>query len=124
MAIDWSDEIVHAKLTDEPALSEELSTLQERLGDAIEREQSDAPHLVLDFASVSYVNSSNIGQLLRLSKLMNDGGRQLRLCSLNDEVWSVMMVTGLEKVFRFSPDTLTALASIQIEQPGEAPGED
>ncbi|MEM7622553.1 MAG: STAS domain-containing protein [Planctomycetota bacterium] len=131
MAIDWSDEIVLAQLTDEPSLSEELATLIERLGEAgvgagvaagQPRPDADPPHVVLDFSGVTYINSSNIAQLLRISKNLGESGRALRLCGLSDEVWSVMMITGLDKIFRFAPDTLTALASIQIEEPDAAPG--
>ena len=61
------------------------------------------------------INSSNIAQLLRLRKILGEGDRQLRICGVSDEVWSVLMVTGLDKVFHFAPDTMTALASIQIE---------
>ena len=111
MAIDWADNILLAQLTDEPSLSEELGTVYDRIDEA-----SDAPHVVLDFSAVSYINSSNIAQLLKLSKRLTADQRSLRLCMLSDEVWSVMMVTGLDKVFRFAPDTMTALASIQIEE--------
>ncbi|MAY73758.1 MAG: hypothetical protein CMJ31_03360 [Phycisphaerae bacterium] len=119
MAIDWADNIVLAQLSDEPSLSEELATLCDRLDAAAEDEEQPVPHLVLDFSAVSYINSSNIAQLLRLSKRLTELKRGLRLCTLSDEVWSVMMVTGLDKVFRFAPDTMTALASIQIEEPGD-----
>jgi hypothetical protein len=37
---------------------------------------------------------------------------------MTDEVWSVMMVTGLEKVFVSAPDTLTALAGLQLSDAG------
>jgi hypothetical protein len=30
-------------------------------------------------------------------------------------VWSVMLVTGLDKVFMFAPDPMTALAGLQLE---------
>jgi hypothetical protein len=33
---------------------------------------------------------------------------------------SVMRITGLHRVFRFAPDTLTALALLQLDEPGEA----
>lgn len=117
MAIDWSDNIVLAKLSDEPSLSEELASLIDRLHKA---EPSQTPHVVLDFSDCTYLNSSNIAQLLRVSKQLTESGRQLRLCGMGDEVWSVMMVTGLDKVFRFAPDTMTALAGLQIEDPGQA----
>lgn len=111
MAIDWSDNIVVAQLADEPSLSDELASLLERL----EVEGAETPHVVLDFSAVSYINSSNIAQLLRLTKRLEESGRQMRLAGLSDEVWSVMMVTGLDRVFRFAPDTMTALAGLQID---------
>ena len=116
MAIDWSDNIVLAQLSDEPSLSEELASLIDRIGKS---DGGNAPHVVLDFSDCTYINSSNIAQLLRLSKHLSETGRQLRLCGMGDEVWSVMLVTGLDKMFRFAPDTMTALAGLQIEDPGD-----
>jgi len=115
MAVDWSDNIVIANLADEPALSDELSMICERVestaaGDPI-------PHAVLDFHEVSYVNSSNIAQLLRLRKNLDAHARQLILSGVTDEVMSVLVVTGLNKVFGFAPDLMTAIASIQIAEP-------
>ena len=115
MAIEWSDNIVVANLADEPALSDELATLNDRMSDTPE---SETPHLVLDFSNVSYINSSNIAQMLRLQKRTSGSDRTMKICSVSDEVWSVMMVTGLDKVFRFAPDIMTALAGIQLEQEG------
>lgn len=125
MAIDWSDNIVLAQLNDEPQLSDELGGLIERLEKHAEADRADpgspprTPHVVLDFAGVSYINSSNIAQLLRLRRTLDSASRQMRLCAMGDEVWSVMMVTGLEKVFRFAPDTMTALAGLQIDEAGD-----
>lgn len=118
MPTDWSDNIVVAELLDEPALSEELSALIQRAeGDAGGKGKSPAPmpHVVLNFGAVTYMNSSNLGQLLRLRKLLAEQKRQMRLCSVNDDVWQILMVTGLDKVFRFAPDPLTALAGLQME---------
>jgi anti-anti-sigma factor len=112
MPSDWSDNISITELSDEPALSEELNALIERF---VRAEASRVPHLVLNFGNVTYINSSNLAQLLRLRKRMAEVGRQMKLCSVADEVWSVMMVTGLDKVFRFAPDPMTALASLQID---------
>lgn len=109
MAVDWSDTILIANLADEPDLSDELALICERLESSERR-----PHAVLDFAEVSYINSSNIAQILRLRRLLEDASRELRLCGLTDDVMSVLMVTGLDKVFRFAPDTLTAIASLQL----------
>lgn len=111
MPTNWDDNIVITELTDEPALSEELAAIIQR----ITNEGVKVPHVVLNFSGVSYVNSSNLAQLLRIRKRMVEAKRQMRFCGVQDEVWSVFMVTGLDKVFRFAPDPLTALASLQME---------
>ncbi len=113
MPVDWSDDIVVADLADEPALSDELNGLIERL-----EQMDDLPHVVLNFQHVSYVNSSNLAQLLKLRKLLDGAGRGLRLCSITPDVFSVIRVTGLDKLFSIAPDPLTALAGLQIEDGG------
>jgi len=112
VAIDWSDKIVIASLADEPALSDELGELSERLEGC---ENGSCPAAVLNFADVTYLNSSNIAQLLRIRRRMEEAGRPFRLCSIADPVWSVMLLTGLDKVFEFAPDPATAIASIQLD---------
>lgn len=120
MATDWSDNIVIVELADEPALSDELASIIQR---ASSLEPAKVPHVVLNFASVTYVNSSNLAQMLRLRKRLMECSRSLRVCSVSDQVWSVIMVTGLDKVFRFAPDPLTALAGLQLEEAsGKADG--
>ncbi|MEM1329066.1 MAG: STAS domain-containing protein [Planctomycetota bacterium] len=111
MAIDWSEDIVVADLNDEPALSDELNTLSERF---TQFGAGEAPHIVLSFGNVTYVNSSNIAQMLRLRKQAQESGVQLRLAAVEEQVWQVFAVTGLDKVFTFSPDLLTAIAGLQL----------
>jgi anti-anti-sigma factor len=115
MATDWSDNIVITELSDEPALSEELSGISQRISEGLTKGGDHVPHVVLNFAAVSYVNSSNLAQLLRLRKQLAEHKRLLKICSVKDDLWSVFLITGLDKVFRFAPDPMTALAGIQIE---------
>jgi len=112
MATEWSDKIVIENLADEPQLSESLGNLIERVNSL---PHAKVPHIVLNMGQVSYLQSSNLAQLLRLRKGLAEAGRLMRLCSVCDEVWSVLMVTGLDKVFRFAPDPMTALAGLQLE---------
>lgn len=117
MAIDWSDHILIANLADEPALSDELTTIAESLEKA-----ETPPSVVLDFAQVSYVNSSNIAQMLKLRRSLQEVNRTLTICSLTDHVWSTLMITGLDKVFTFAPDLATAIAGVQIDDDNSANG--
>lgn len=138
MPTDWSEGILLSDLADEPELSEEFSAVFARLrsgpgaeedgppafGSAREGARGEkplspedpVPHVVLNFSGVSYLNSSHIAALLRMRKRLVEAGKQLVLCSMGDEVWSMMLLTGLDKVFQFAPDPLTALASVQLKQ--------
>lgn len=121
---DWSDRIVIAELSDEPALSEDLEALCQRLDEldaapphaAARRAAEDqgAPDVILNMQGVTYLNSSNIAQLLRLRKKLILLKTRLRVCCVNDSVWSLMLSTGLDAVFTFNDDVPTALASLQF----------
>ena len=111
MPTNWSDDITLIELADEPLLSEELANVIQ----GVESPRKKTSHIVLNFGGVSYVNSSNLGQVLKLRRHLVERKRSLTLCSVNDEVLSIFRVTGLDKVFRFAPDPMTALATLQIE---------
>ena len=113
MAIEWSDDIVVCDLGEEPELSEQLSDVYTKLQ---ETERGKMPNVVLNLSGITYLNSSNIAQMLRLRKALLEADRKLRVCSVADAVWSIMLLTGLDKVFHFSPDKGTAIASLQLEK--------
>lgn len=105
----WSDQILVANLLDEPALSDDLSHLVERLDDL-----TGGADIVLDFQSVTFVNSSNLGQLLQLRDLVTAAGGRVCLCGLNESVRSVLEITRLDRLFETQHDISTALASLQM----------
>ena len=109
---DWSDDITILELSDEPSFSEDMAALMQRLD-----EQGDmVSDVILNLAGVSYLNSSNIAQMLRLRKRLNTAGRNMRICAVDDQVWGVLMITGLDKIFDFTDDVTTALASLQLTE--------
>jgi len=109
MAIqEWSDDIVVVELADDPQFTDELTSVTEVL-------ENKPRHVVLNFGVVGFINSSNIAKLLRLRKVVNAQQRKLILCEVNAQVWGVFQVTGLDKIFDFTNDIATALASVQID---------
>ncbi|MCD4825573.1 MAG: STAS domain-containing protein [Phycisphaerae bacterium] len=109
MAIqDWSDNIIVVDLADDPQFTDELSAVLERLEGA-------PKNVVLNFAAVGFVNSSNIARLLRIRKMMNTSGCRLVLCDVNTQVWGVLLVTGLDKIFDYTNDIATALTMLQLD---------
>lgn len=105
----WSDDIWIVRLQNEPVFSDDVHPLLQRLG------RDDAPPaLVVDLSDVTSINSSNLSQLLKLRKAATDHNVALRMTSPSNAVWSVFLMTGLDKVFPFTHDTSTALAELQI----------
>jgi len=103
----WSDDIVVVDLSDDPQFSEDMNALLEQL----EHTPCD---VVLGFSAVGFINSSNVAKLLRLRKALILAERQLVLCDVNAQVWGVFQVTGLDKIFEFTADVSTALATVQL----------
>ena len=103
----WSEKVVVVRLADDPQLTEDLVALDH----AIQHGATDA---VLDFDGVHYINSSNLAKILKLRKRMISDGSRLMLSSVNDQIWSALLVTGLDKLFSVSDDVATALASLQM----------
>ena len=109
---DWSESTLIAEMNDEPLFSEDFDALADRLEEA----KDSMPDVIVNLKDVSRLNSSNLAQLLRLRKLILSRHRRLRICSVGDIVWSVFLMTGLDKLFEFTDDVATSLASLQMEQ--------
>ena len=107
----WSDDIIVAELSDDPQFTEEIGALIESL-------TAHNVSVVVNMSAVGYVNSSNISKLLRLRKQMINTGQRLLLCGVTNQVWGVFLVTGLDKIFEFTNDVATALATIQLARSG------
>ncbi|MFW6062141.1 MAG: STAS domain-containing protein [Planctomycetota bacterium] len=110
MAIqNWSEDVCVVELGEDPQFTDELNSLMDRL-------EENPVDVVLNFGAVSFINSSNVAKLLRLRKTMLAGQKRLILCDVNTQVWGVFLVTGLDKIFEFTNDIATALATLQLAE--------
>jgi len=109
----WSEEITVVELFDSPQFADDVSALMDQLDDA----PSD---VVLNFAGVGFINSSDVSKLLRLRKKMLGLRRRLLLCDVTSPVFGVIKTTGLDRMFDFAGDVATALATVQLGRPVEA----
>jgi anti-sigma B factor antagonist len=106
----WSENIIVVELQEDPAFADDLNSVIEHTA---ERNDVD---VVLDFAGVTYVNSSNIAKLLKLRKRLINNRRHLVLCGIDTNVWGLFLVTGLDKVFEFAESVATGLATVQLSE--------
>ena len=103
----WSDQVNVVRLLDDPVFTDDLQLLQELM-------EKNSTNAVLDFSSVRFINSSNIARLLKLRQTMKSRERKLILCGISTQVWGAFLVTGLDKIFDFSDNVPTALATLQM----------
>ena len=100
----WSDRVVVVHLADDPTFTDDLLAFDASVG----------VDVVLDFAAVRHVNSTNLGRLLKLRKLAQSENARLVLCGLSTQVWGTFLMTSLDCLFEFSDNVPTALATLQM----------
>lgn len=72
-------------------------------------EQGDEKFL-LDFAGASYIDSSGLGVLVSLSKKIREGGGELRLSGLDEDLETLFELTKLDTLFQIAESRNEALA--------------
>ncbi len=103
----WSDRVTVVRLNDDPQFTDDLQLLEEQL-------EKCATGTVLDFSAVRFINSTNISRLLRLRKRTVSADLKLILCGIATQLWGTFLSTGLDKVFDFSDNVTTALATLEM----------
>jgi anti-anti-sigma factor len=69
-----------------------------------------ARKLILSFAKVSYLDSSGVGELVGCYTAIKQHGGELRICSLNARIASLIKMTSLNSVFQVKDTEDDALA--------------
>lgn len=72
---------------------------------AIEEEiQNGRKKIVLDLSHVSFMDSSALGAMVSVLKIMGHGGEALVICGVRQAVMSVLSLTRLDRIFKIAPD--------------------
>jgi anti-anti-sigma factor len=104
----WDDNILILELLDEPDFSEDTDSLLLLLRD----ENEKISNVIIDLQNVFTLNSSNLGALIEIKKILETKDKRMVICNISDSIWSTMLATGLDQVFEFIEDTTTALLLI------------
>ena len=104
----WSDNVVLVRLADNPHTGDDLEALDQAT-------QQRRVNAVVDFSGVRMLNSSNLAKLIKIRRQMHAAETRLLLCGTGDQVWGAFLVTNLDKLFEFTGDVATALATLQIK---------
>ncbi|MBC0855540.1 STAS domain-containing protein [Pantoea stewartii] len=80
--------------------------------EAVSREiGEDNKALIVDFSKIDFIDSSGLGTLVSLLKLMNGKG-EMTLCALNANIQKMFTLTRMDRIFRICPDRSAALAQL------------
>ncbi|MEB3161562.1 MAG: STAS domain-containing protein [Synechocystis sp.] len=55
--------------------------------------------IVIDFKNVTFMDSSGLGTLVQYLKMTRDAQTRLLLCSLNQQIFMLFELTGMDRVF-------------------------
>ena len=105
----WSEKVWVLHLADDPQFTDDIEALDQMSG-------IPKASAVLDFASVHFINSSNLAKLLKLRKQLSHATGRLIFCNLPTQVWSTFLITGLDKLFEFSDNVTTALMQLGVQE--------
>jgi len=101
---------------EELRIAEELKSVNDALS-----EKPDCD-VIVDFARVEVITSSSISNLLILQNLLAERGRRLILCNVSVITKCVFKVAGIDDVFEFMDNKLTAVAAVHTAQQPSTPG--
>lgn len=73
----------------------------------------DNKALIVDFSKIDFIDSSGLGTLVSLLKLMNGRG-EMALCSLNPGIRNMFALTRMDRIFRICADKSAALAQLSL----------
>ncbi|EPA9095531.1 STAS domain-containing protein [Enterobacter hormaechei] len=71
----------------------------------------DRKALIVDFSKIDFIDSSGLGALVSLLKMMNGKG-EMMLCALNPGIRNMFTLTRMDRIFRICPDRATALSHL------------
>lgn len=71
----------------------------------------DHKDLIVDFSKIDFIDSSGLGMLVSLLKMMNGKG-EMMLCALNPNIRNMFTLTRMDRIFRIYPDRTSALAQL------------
>ena len=92
------------------------SLLKERIAELV---QQGRLQIVVDLKQVPYMDSSDIGRLIRAHLSVRQAGGRVRLCNLSGRVLDVLKMTRLHTVLELYQTEEEALASMRPGKPAD-----
>ena len=87
----------------------------QQIGDEISGyiDSAVGPKLLLNFENVEHLSSAALGMLITINNKVKQKDGQLRLCSINEQIYEVFVITKLNKLFQIHDDIDAAAKSFK-----------
>ena len=73
--------------------------------------QRPGTRVLINFSSVDHLSSSALGFLVSFAKRLRDSGGDLKLCSIDPQIYEAFVITRLNQVFEIHDSAQAALAA-------------
>jgi anti-sigma B factor antagonist len=104
----WSEGVILVELPGHLEKDNELQTVIRML------RQGSHFDVVVDFSHVQVLGGAWLTRLLKIQRLVHEGGHKLVLCSVAPAIRGIFTIARLDDLFEFAEDSFTALASPQL----------
>ena len=88
-----------------------IQKIGDELTQIVERESN--PRLLVNFENVEHLSSAALGTLITVNNKIKQKGGQLRLASIDPQIYEVFVITKLNKLFHIHDSYDSALGSFK-----------
>jgi anti-sigma B factor antagonist len=113
-----SDDVMIVDLSGRLVLGESADHLHDLIKHALE---AGDRKFLLNMASVSYMDSSGIGELVRSCVRVTSAGGEMKLIHVQSRIANILQITKLRRVFEVFADEATALSSFRSKAASDDP---
>ncbi|HEX8875218.1 MAG TPA: STAS domain-containing protein [Phycisphaerales bacterium] len=104
------DSVVQIEFIDRNILDEgNIQMISEEISRLIDAEAS--PKLLISFANVDHLSSAALGALITINNKIRQKNGQLRLASIDPQIYEVFVITRLNKLFQIHESVDDAIKS-------------
>lgn len=114
-----SDDVTIVDLSGRIVLGESADQIHDLIAHAL---ASGDRKFLLNMASVSYMDSSGIGELVRSCVRVASAGGEMKLMHVQSRIANLLQITKLRRVFEVFTEEATALSSFYSKPASDDPG--
>ena len=112
LTIENSEQVILIGFLDRNILEE---TAIQKIGDQVSDllDSTPNPKLLIDFVNVEHLSSAALGMLITINNRVRAKGGQLRLASIDPQIYEVFAITKLNKLFNICDSAKEAMSSFK-----------